>query len=567
VADFSRSLQPPPWAWLWLVVVAVALATRPILPVDETRYLAVAWEMWREKNFLVPHLNGETYSHKPPLLFWLVNVGWAVFGVNEWWPRLVAPLFGLGTLYLTYRLARALWPEKPLVAEIAPLILFGSVFWTVFATLTMFDLMLAFCALLSLLGLVHAWRAAVDRGRVLGFALFGLGIGLGVLAKGPAILLHTLPVAVLAPLWGPRLGGSRPAISWGRWYGGTAAGVGLGAAVGLAWAIPAAIAGGRAFAHAIFVGQSAGRMVESFAHDRPWWWYAAALAPLLWPWTIWPALWRAIGGVRMWRAGRGFAATLADGGVRFGLVWFAVAFVVFSAISGKQLHYLLPEFPAIALVFAFLVAHAETGGIRRGNPMFDQAIPGAIAAVIGVLVAVLPLLPLPPRLLERVDLVDSFWLLAFSAAGLAVAALPLRRPTRGLKERTVALAVLSVVLVVAVHLAARPQIVASLDLRVPAERLAAWERAGEALAHIGKYHGQFNFLGRLEKPVAAIGLVDRDIERWLDANPIGKIVSYRRAPPPSGNPQPLFIYPFRGEIIAVWDRAQLAADPDVADRE
>ena len=46
------------------------------MPVDETRYLAVAWDMWREGNFLVPHLNGEPYSHKPPLLFWLIHLAY-----------------------------------------------------------------------------------------------------------------------------------------------------------------------------------------------------------------------------------------------------------------------------------------------------------------------------------------------------------------------------------------------------------------------------------------------------------------------------------------------------------
>ena len=74
-----------PWVWtgLWIVVMAAAILTRPLLPVDETRYLAVAWEMWLGGDYLVPHLNGETYSHKPPLLFWLINLGWGVFGPCE----------------------------------------------------------------------------------------------------------------------------------------------------------------------------------------------------------------------------------------------------------------------------------------------------------------------------------------------------------------------------------------------------------------------------------------------------------------------------------------------------
>src|SRR6185312_2993924 len=83
---------------IWAILVAAGLYLRPPLPVDETRYLAVAWEMWNGGNYLVPHLNGIPYHHKPPLLFWLMTLGWAVFGVSETWARLVAPLFGLGTL-------------------------------------------------------------------------------------------------------------------------------------------------------------------------------------------------------------------------------------------------------------------------------------------------------------------------------------------------------------------------------------------------------------------------------------------------------------------------------------
>ena len=48
---------------LWLLILLTALFTRPLLPVDETRYASVAWEMWSRGDFLVPYLNGEPYSH------------------------------------------------------------------------------------------------------------------------------------------------------------------------------------------------------------------------------------------------------------------------------------------------------------------------------------------------------------------------------------------------------------------------------------------------------------------------------------------------------------------------
>ncbi|MDX1489452.1 MAG: hypothetical protein R3268_14675, partial [Acidiferrobacterales bacterium] len=73
------------WTGLWLLPVMAVLFARSPWPLDETRTLAVAWEMWSRAT-LVPTLNGVTYTDQAPLLFWLINLGWQVFGVNDWWP-------------------------------------------------------------------------------------------------------------------------------------------------------------------------------------------------------------------------------------------------------------------------------------------------------------------------------------------------------------------------------------------------------------------------------------------------------------------------------------------------
>ena len=104
-------------AWPALLVSALLLAglqiwLRPLLPVDETRYLSVAWEMWSRGDFLVPYLNGEPYSHKPPLLFWLVHGVWALSGVSELAARLLPVLFSLLALWLSAGLASRLWPGQ-----------------------------------------------------------------------------------------------------------------------------------------------------------------------------------------------------------------------------------------------------------------------------------------------------------------------------------------------------------------------------------------------------------------------------------------------------------------------
>ncbi|WP_164999623.1 ArnT family glycosyltransferase [Salinicola tamaricis] len=118
-------------ALLWLLAVTSALS-RSFLPIDETRYVSVAWEMWHTHSFWVPHMNGETYADKPPLLFWLIHAGWAIFGVNEWWPKLIGPLASLLALGQLYRIARQLGYAQT-SASLAPLALMAMLMWKLYS--------------------------------------------------------------------------------------------------------------------------------------------------------------------------------------------------------------------------------------------------------------------------------------------------------------------------------------------------------------------------------------------------------------------------------------------------
>ncbi len=149
---------------LLAALTAVAMLSRPLTPIDETRYVSVAWEMWLRGDFLVPFKNGEPYSHKPPLMMWMFQAGWAVFGVNDWWPRLVSPLFSAGGLLLTMGLAGRLWPDRPGLGGQAVLILASSLLWTIFSTSAMFDVILAFFVLLGMHGTLMAADGKSGRG-------------------------------------------------------------------------------------------------------------------------------------------------------------------------------------------------------------------------------------------------------------------------------------------------------------------------------------------------------------------------------------------------------------------
>ncbi len=122
-----------------------------------------------------------------------------------------------------------------------------------------------------------------------------------------------------------------------------------GIAIGLVWAIPAGIHGGSVYQHDIFWGQTAHRMIDSFAHNRPFWWYLAYKPLLFFPWLLWGTFWKSL-----------FSRQAIDMGVRLCFAWITPVFVAFSFISGKQVHYLLPLFPAFALLIARCIENSQT---------------------------------------------------------------------------------------------------------------------------------------------------------------------------------------------------------------
>lgn len=474
---------------LLVVLAAVALWVRPLTPIDETRYVSVAWEMWLRGDFLVPYKNGEPYSHKPPFMFWMFHAGWALFGVNDAWPRLVMPLFSAGALVLTFLLARRLWPLHVGLGGQATLILVSALLWIVFSTTVMFDVMLAFWVLVGMHGVL-----AAAEGTRRGFVMLGIAIGLGVLTKGPVILLNLLPITVLALWW-------NPGLNWGRWFGGVGLAVLLGAAIALAWAIPAGHAGGEAYRNAIFWGQTADRMVESFAHRRPFWWYLPLLPLLLFPWFVWPGFWKAL--VHHRKIG-------LDRGTRFCLAWMVPVFVAFSFISGKQPHYLVPMFPAFALLAARVLADRPSS--RVGVPALLTAVLGGVlmVAASGQIAA----------LQNEVAAVPPLW----PGALLGVAALAGWAGGRRGVQPVVNLALLGVAALIVLQFTLMQSLRPFYDIKPMALAIKAVQDEGGRVANDAKYHAQYQFLGRLEAPLDE--LQGNELAPWLEAHPDGYVVMY-----------------------------------------
>jgi 4-amino-4-deoxy-L-arabinose transferase-like glycosyltransferase len=482
----------------WLILVFVSLFSRSFMPIDETRYVTVAWNMFLNHDFLVPYLNGETYSHKPPLLFWLMNIGWAVFGVNDWWPRLLPSIFALGAVLITQKIATRLWPERPQIGYVASLILLGSGMWAVFTTATMFDMLVAFFTIWGALGLLVAWQGEAKKG----WMYVALAIAGGLLAKGPTILLQILPLAVLAPWW---MGNSTNKPNLRHWYLSVLIAVVVGALILLAWAIPAGIYGGPKYQHEIFWGQTADRMVKSFAHRRPIYWYLPMLPVMLFPWLFALPVWRALG--------KAFKL-IDEQGVRFCLAWFIPVFAAFSFISGKQPHYLLPIMPA----FALLVGRGW--GELNHISWLDKLLIAIVGVGVGVLLLAMPSLKHQYHL--------AIWLAdipVWTGAVVVLGSVLLMLSAGASKIRYFQhVALLGLLLISMLWLGVIRTAGEAYDVRPISYHLKKLQDEHIPLAHIGHYYGQFNFVGRLIKSPEVLS--ESQLTNWLQANPQGQVVMY-----------------------------------------
>lgn len=485
---------------LWMLLTATIFFRSPI-PIDETRYLSVAWEMWLRGDFLVPYLNGHTYSHKPPLLFWLFQLGWAVLGVNEWWPRLVGPLCALVNLLLIRRLAGKLWPDAPWIALKVPWILLATLLWTLFATSTMFDILLTDCVLLGMIGLHDVSQGQVRQG----WWTVALAVGLGLLAKGPVIFLHVLPTSFLLFAW------RQPGRVNGKaWYAGLLVAMLAGCLMALAWALPAAIVGGEEYGSAILWHQTADRTVNTKIHARSFGWYLPFLPLMVFPWITWPRLWQNL----QWTAIR------HDLGVRFCLTWLLATLLVFSCLPSKQLHYLIPLLPAFALLVGRFLCERD-----EPRTLLLELLPAFFVLLIGVFLMLLPQVPGLSNL-NWVRLVEPYWGVSVIAVALLLAAAVV------VYFRQLSVAALSVGMVLSVFIGFIfffQYTGLQYNLRPAAMLLKQYMEQGIPTAFVGDYQGQFNFLGRFSEPLPVIA---RDqVNTWSAQHPQGYLIFLEKNKP------------------------------------
>lgn len=474
--------------WFFIFLLAPFLWILPAVPIDETRYLSVAWEMRQSADFITLHLNGFPYFDKPPLLFWLLNLVWSVFGTSLWVSRLLPLVFAAGCVALVRKLATSLDEDD---GAHAAWLLLSVLYFELFAGVVMFDIMLCFFVLLAF----HAVVAWVRHGARWAPWLLFAASALGMLAKGPVLLLHVLPPLLLSRWWAAS--GSAPP-SWRRIGAASLACVAGGLPV-LLWAWAAVRHRGLNDARELLVTQTAGRVVESFAHDRPAWWYLQWIVLFLLPWPL----------VLRWRRLRpAVAAARSSVAVRFGLCASLPALLAFSAVSGKQLHYLMPLLPGMAIGLAALLRVEMRLLDSRRMLLFCLLLlavwvwallrPGHIST------------PIAPAWLGL--------LYALSAVFLAAASvLAWKREGAELPRRT---ACVMLLLSVAMLPLIRLQALASMDLRGLAAAVTDLRQHGVPVVRTGHEPGLITYLARLPGPLPTVD----DPARWAQEHPQGYVL-------------------------------------------
>ena len=308
-----------------------------------------------------------------------------------------------------------------------------------------------------------------------------------------------------------------------------------GASIALAWAIPAALQGGEEYRRMIFWGQTANRMVDSFAHKRPFWWYLPLLPLLFFPWLLWPGLWQRLTALK--REG-------LDSGLRFCLAWLAPVFVFFSLISGKQIHYLVPLFPAFALFAGRLLARSQAGG------PWLPALPALLAATAGATMVYLA----PDGLTGKLDLWEG--LPRWPGAALTLAAVAAAWPSRKPEWRLPSLALLGAGFFALTQCYVADNLWRRYDIRPLAQEIRKLQDRGVPVANHGDYHAQYQFFGRLEKPIDELA-TPFEIKPWFEKHPDGVLIVY--VTPKPGESPPLFSQPYIGETAVLLTAEQARA--------
>jgi len=348
---------------VWAVLCLPNLGAPSLWDIDEGNNAECSHEMDESGNWVVPMFNYHLRFDKPPLLYWLQIAAYNVFGVNEFAARLPSALAALTAVLAAYELGRRMFGLR--VGLLSGLMLASTICFCGAGHFANPDALLNACTLWTLALFFYGYR----RGGGWWSLATGVTTGLGMLAKGPVALVLPSAVMLLFLLWERQL---RRLWDW-RMLGGVLAFL----LVAAPWYVWVGLETKGKWLYEFFYNQNMLRFLLRTGmenHGGPIYYYVLGLVAGFAPWSIFLglAVWNAVVELRApvaqqqegKRSLLSFCVAFLSAylrtpfanptrsAVRLLVCWIGVYFVFFSLSGTKLPNYILPLYPALAILMA-----------------------------------------------------------------------------------------------------------------------------------------------------------------------------------------------------------------------
>lgn len=346
-----------------LVFIALLpiMVLRDFTPDNELRYLSISDEALRNGTWFMFTNHGIPYADKPPLYFWIIMLSKLIFGSYHMW------FLSLFSIIPSFIIAKTLnkWTQQEVQpAEITPsatrMLLTCGLFMGSAIFLRM-DMLMCMFIVLSL----HSFYQMLTKQEEINKQqwLFPIYVFLAIFSKGPMGFLIPLLVTIVYLFCTKRI------KELGRYWGWRTWSVLLTGC--FIWFGLAYLEGGSDYLNNMLFHQTVGRAVNSFHHERPFYWYLKSMWYTFLPWSI-----LTIGTILTVIVKRQAHSEIE----KFFLTTIAVIFILCSCISSKIDIYLLPVYPFWIYFTAFYMfktewKHWTNIGITIPAVVFIAALP------------------------------------------------------------------------------------------------------------------------------------------------------------------------------------------------
>ncbi|AOX99332.1 phospholipid carrier-dependent glycosyltransferase [Jeongeupia sp. USM3] len=344
MTDFAHKRWPK---WLLLLCFAVlwfsTLGYRKLISPDEGRYAEIGREMLASGDWLTPRLNAIKYFEKPALQYWATATNFKLFGETEFAARLWPGLTGFLAVIALYFTAKRLFRRKPDAetrAVGAAAILASSLWWIGNGHFLSLDMGVSSFLAIALFAFVWAQLddATARENRNAMLVAWG-AIALAIMSKGLIGLVFPGGTLLVYSLW------ARDWKPWRRMH--FVKGIALLLLITAPWFVMVSRTNPE-FAQFFFIHEHFQRFATDTARrDGAWYYFIPLLIAGMLPWAaLLPQIARAgwqRDGIRHFQP------------QRFLLVWAVLIFLFFSKSQSKLPSYILPMFPALALLAGFVL--------------------------------------------------------------------------------------------------------------------------------------------------------------------------------------------------------------------